>query len=62
MNNIKEKAVGFYIHVDDVKYELVEGMLNTWEVYINSKLIVENCSYRRAIQIIINRIGVGDIY
>ena len=44
----KEKAIGFYIHIGDVKYEIVEGMFNTWEVYINDELIVENCSYRRA--------------
>lgn len=41
----KDKAVGFYIYSNGVKWELVES-----------------CTYRRAMQIIINRIGSGDVY
>lgn len=61
MNN--DKPCGFKILVGENTYELVENYLG-WSVYENDVEIYDGGrdSYRRALQIIINRIGYGDIY
>lgn len=58
MNN--DKAVGFYINKNCVLYELVENF-SSWSVYENNEEVFEG-GYRRALQIMVARIGFGDIH
>lgn len=62
MTSSKDTAVGFYIYSNGVKWEPIEGMFNTWTILKDDEVEVENYTYRRAMQIVINRIGAGDIY
>ena len=57
MNN--DKAVGFTINVGGNTYELVENY-SSWSAYDNHEEVFEG-GYRRALQIVLNRIGYGDI-
>lgn len=53
-------AVGFVITVGDDKWELVKNYA-TWSVYLNDENEIYEGGYKRALQILINRIGYGDI-
>lgn len=57
-----DKAIGFHVTVGDNKYELVENYFG-WSVYENDVEVYEGGrdSYRRALQVVVNRIGFGDI-
>lgn len=59
----KDIAVGFIVRVNGNTYELVENYLG-WSVFENDVEIYDGGmgSYRRALQVIVNRIGLGDIY
>ena len=54
-----DKAIGFTINTGGNTYELVENY-SSWSVYDNHTEIFEG-GYRRALQIVLNRIGYGDI-
>ena len=56
---ITGKAVGFHVTVGGNTYELVENY-SSWSVYDNHEEVFEGW-YRRALQIVLNRIGYGDI-
>ena len=54
-----DKAVGFTIDVGGNIYQLVENY-SSWSVYDNQEEVFEG-GYRRALQIVLNRTGYGDI-
>ena len=56
-----DDVVGFHITVNETKYELVKNYA-TWLIYIDDVEVYECFGYRRALQVIINRIGYGDLH
>lgn len=55
----KDEAIGFTVYIDSNVYELHRGC-TSWSVFENGEEVFEG-GYRRALQIIVNRIGCGDI-
>lgn len=52
-----DKAIGFTINTGGKTYEIVEKY-SSWSVYDNHEEVFEG-GYRRALQIVLNRIGIA---